>query len=108
MAYQKKALEYGCSLDAVTQLASSIEDKGRELGAPQPVLLAQADQFGVLHAPFAPGRAYLSEHGYGNCEIAIHGEPTEKAKSGEEAPINLVAVKDLTPSAPDIWADQGR
>ena len=106
VAHQKKALEYGCSLDAVTQLASSIEDKGREPGAPRPVLLVQADHFGVLHAPFAPGRAYLSEHGHGNCEIAIHYEPLEKAKSGEEISINLVAVKDMTPSAPDIWANQ--
>ena len=107
VAYQKKALEYGCSLDAVTQLAQALEDKGREPGAPRPVLLAQADQFGVLHAPFAPGRAYLSEHGYDNCEIAVHGEPLENAESGGEASIHLVAVKDLTPSAPDIWADQG-
>ena len=109
VAYQKKALEYGCSLDAVNQLAQAIEDKGREPGAPCPVLLAQADQFGVLHAPFAPARAYLSEHGHGNCEIAVHGEPLEKAESGEESSIlvSLVAVKDLTPSAPDIWADQG-
>ena len=109
VAYQKKALEYGCSLDAVCQLAQAIEDKGREPSAPRPVLLAQADQFGVLHAPFAPGRTYLSEHGYGNCEIAIHDEPLEKAESGEDSSIlvSLVAVKDLTPSAPDIWADQG-
>ena len=107
LAYQKKALEYGCSLDAVTQLAQAIEDKGREPGAPRPVLLVQTDQFGVLHAPFATGRAYLSEHGHGHCEIAIHGEPLESSESGgEEASIILMAVKDLTPSAPDIWADQ--
>ena len=106
-AYQKKALEYGCSLDAVTQLAQAIEDKGGESGDPRPcVLLLQADQFGVLHAPFAPGRAYLSEHGHGDCDVAVYGAPLESIKGQEDAPIVLVAVKDLTPSAPDIWANQ--
>jgi len=105
LAYQKKALEYGCSLDAVTQLAQAIEDKGGESGDPRPVLLVQADQFGVLHAPYALGRAYLSEHGYGDCEIAVHGEHLE-AIQGEEVSVVLVAVNHLTPSAPDIWANQ--
>ena len=110
-AYQKKALEYGCSLDAVTQLAQAIEDqaivdKGGESGDPRPVLLIQTDQFGVLHAPFAPGRAYLSEHGYGDCEIAVHGAPLKSVQGQGDVSIVLVAVKDLTPSAPDIWANQ--
>ena len=105
-AYQKKALEYGCSLDAVTQLAQAIEDKGGESGDPRPVLLLQTDQFGVLHAPFAPGRAYLSEHGYGDCEIAVHGAPLKSVQGQGDVSIVLVAVKDLTPSAPDIWANQ--
>mmetsp|Transcript_11960 Transcript_11960/g.17429 ORF Transcript_11960/g.17429 Transcript_11960/m.17429 type:complete len:99 (+) Transcript_11960:1-297(+) len=38
----------------------------------RPVLIVQADQYGIAHAPFAPARAYLSEHGYTNCYVLVH------------------------------------
>mmetsp|Transcript_369 Transcript_369/g.864 ORF Transcript_369/g.864 Transcript_369/m.864 type:complete len:440 (-) Transcript_369:1717-3036(-) len=105
LAYQKKALEYGCSLDAVGQLAHDVEEKGRE--GQRPVMLVQADQFGIIHAPFAPGRAFLSEHGYGDCEVAIHTNTSDSLKEGEPAEILVVKASDLTPAAPDIFGESG-
>ena len=107
VAYQKKALEYGCSLDAVGQLANEIEERGREYGHPRPVLLVQSDQFGIPHAPFAPGRAYLSEHGHGDCEVAICSNTADSLKEGDVAEICLVRVSDLSPAAPDMFGDTG-
>ena len=68
-AWQKKALEYSCSLDAVTQLAQAIEAR-RAAAAPEAegdgaaAVIAMADQYGMLHGPFATARAYLAEHGF--------------------------------------------
>jgi cytidine deaminase len=70
-ASQRKALEYGCSLDAVCQLAPYIESRA---GTAAPLVIAMADQFGVCHAPFAPARAYLAEHGYGAVRVLTHDE----------------------------------
>jgi hypothetical protein len=82
MAWQKKALEYGCTQDAVCQLAPALEatspPKARsvvqQVNRPrvQPVWIVMADQFGVCHAPFAPARAYLVEHGYGEVGVLVH------------------------------------
>ena len=105
VAYQKKALEYGCSLDAVGQLAHDIEEKGRE--GRRPVMLVQADQFGIIHAPFAPGRAFLSEHGYGDCEVAIHSNTSDSFKGGEPAEILVVKASDLAPATPDMFGGTG-
>ena len=132
-ATQKSALEYGCTLDAVGQLASIIDKKAIQInedGTPcRPTLLVQCDQFGIAHAPFAPGRSFLMERGYGDCKVLIHqqiskkgeeeGEDqdcktningdvtTENAKSND---INLqlveVEVNDLAPSPPDIFGNK--
>lgn len=94
-SHQVSALEYGCSLDAVSQLAPS-------LGGKKPKLLVQVDQYGVAHSPFAPARAFLSENGHSDCHILVHSAPVE------EDPTNLVnwslpeiLVSDLAPNAPD-------
>lgn len=100
--HQKKALEYGSTLDAVSQLASDIERKSA-----RPVALVQVDSHGMAHAPFAPARAYLSEHGYGDCRVLVH-----KYHHGESDDDNTnliqvgelvdVIVTDLAPVAPDM------
>ena len=36
-----------------------------------------SDQFGVLHAPFAPARALLVEHGFGDLRVLRHDEHGE-------------------------------
>lgn len=56
-SFEKKALEYGCTLDAVTQLVPFIIDNridSRE--SKEPFLIVQCDQFGICHAPFAKAR----------------------------------------------------
>jgi len=121
-AYQKKALEYGCTLDAVGQLAHSIQAKGRsrlrgenintemkmsdDKSSPSlPLILVQTDQHGVLHAPFAPGRAFLHENDGPNrhCHVAVHLDLIESLEKKRIADVLLVPVSDLAPNAPAIW-----
>lgn len=66
-AHQMQALEYGCSVDPVCQLAAELTKRAGVAA------VAMADQFGVCHAPFAPARALLVEHGFGACLVAAHG-----------------------------------
>ena len=100
-AAQKKALEYGCTLDPVTQLAPLIEQKVKQEivsndddAKIKPMLLVQADQFGIAHAPFAKGRAFLTEHGHGDCSVLIHNNDC----------FDFIEVKahELVPSAPNM------
>ena len=111
-AHHKKALEYGCSLDAVGQLAQAMDDKcgggvsghdGNVDGGTdsvRPVLLIQSDQYGVIHAPFAIGRAFLAEHGYGDCHVAV----LEKKKDAYSYECIFVKASTLAPTKPNIWA----
>lgn len=94
-AYMLKGLEYGCTVDPVSLLiremslrhgsnmihahrtgavgdASTIATQYRSAAAPK--CLAMVDQLGVAHAPFAPARALLIEHGFENCGILYHNE----------------------------------
>ena len=104
-ACQRKSLEYGCSLDAVTQLALSIERKrNRENGhalVVRPKLLVQTDQFGVIHTPFATARAYLSEFHCGDCQVLVQ-QVVQESGSLPKAHIMSVSVKDIAPSSPDM------
>lgn len=88
-ASQKAALEYGCTLDAVGQLAAEIMRKSMQMDEDnppsKPVLLVQCDQFGIAHAPFAQGRAFLSERGFGDCKILIHQERRGSANGNTHA-----------------------
>ena len=95
--HQRKALEYGCSLDCVSLLAPSI-DRNRANGV-RPVLLVQADQFGVVHPPFAPARAFLSEHGYADCRVLV---PSCSNDGSSTCIIEEVAASELAPNAPDL------
>jgi len=118
-SHQKKALEYGSTLDAVTQLAPIIEEKCKisrnqnitpEIGEPnkiRPMLLAQVDQFGIAHSPFASARAYLSEFGYDDCVVLVHTfvgeEGNEQNIESLEPKLLQVRVDQLAPQAPEIW-----
>ena len=90
-AWQKKALEYSCSLDAICQLAPAIE-AARKRGV-APLVLCMADHFGVLHAPFAPARAYLCEHALGDVPVALHDE---------HGVLHVVNASELLPGLPDF------
>jgi hypothetical protein len=65
-----KSLEYGCSQDAITQLAPVMTAK-RAQGV-EPIQLVQVDQFGIAHPPFAPARAFLVEQQYDHVSVFIH------------------------------------
>lgn len=77
-AWQLKGLEYGCTLDSVSQLVYELERRRISVlesgnsNIHEPVYLLTVDQFGVLHSPFAQARALLVEFGYENVQIIIH------------------------------------
>lgn len=103
-AWQLKGLEYGCTLDAISQLIRDIEKKKycspctapgdatvhpHQVGlVVKPVMLVMCDQFGVAHAPFAQARALLYEHGYRYVKILVHDK---------EGALNSVSVDELVP-----------
>mmetsp|Transcript_12364 Transcript_12364/g.22441 ORF Transcript_12364/g.22441 Transcript_12364/m.22441 type:complete len:454 (-) Transcript_12364:136-1497(-) len=127
-AHQKKGLEYGCTLDAVSQLAHVIElkchaSKSNNLDVDdpieprknedtvRPVWLVQSDQYGIAHAPFAKSRAFLSEYGYGDCRILLHRSHPDlyiiengKTDTDRKAELELieVTVDELAPNPPDV------
>lgn len=103
---QKKALEYGCTSDAVVQLmpfllgeqvgltgthCSDNESTGR-----RPVLLMQVDQCGLLHAPAAAARAVLVEHGSGDLCVAVHAKDAE----GGGTVVVCTTAANLAPALP--------
>mmetsp|Transcript_27077 Transcript_27077/g.32868 ORF Transcript_27077/g.32868 Transcript_27077/m.32868 type:complete len:316 (+) Transcript_27077:132-1079(+) len=94
-SFQKKAVEYGCTLDAVGQLAQAIADYPQA----KPKILAQVDESGVAHAPFAPGRAFLDEHGYGDCLVLCH---TRVSDDSYDLDLQIVDVNHLGPQKPNI------
>lgn len=68
IAWQLKGLEFGCSLDPVSQLINTMVTSLQ-----RPRFLVQVDQLGIAHAPFGQARALLVEHGFA-CEpmILVH------------------------------------
>lgn len=80
-ASQVKALEYSCSQDAICQMAPAILQATRHNnnnsngsyshGAVRILALVQVDQFGIPHAPFAPARSFLVEHGLGEVPVIL-------------------------------------
>jgi len=91
-----KSLEYSCSLDAITQLAPMLQAK-RERGI-EATQIVQVDQFGIAHPPFAPGRAYLVEHGYGHVYVLMHDFDLQ-----ESCLIwKMVKASELAPMVPDF------
>jgi cytidine deaminase len=96
---QRKALEYGCSVDAVTQFGTILSQNAKK--DIHPVLLVQVDNFGMLHPPFATARAFLSEFGFGDCKVL-----TMEKSSDDEIEVVEISVKDLAPHSPnmgDLW-----
>lgn len=100
VAWMVKGLEYGCTLDPVSQLVHAIEK--RKWCSPcanaqnphqaglfsKPKLIVVCDQFGVAHAPFAQARSILFEHGYEYVRIAVHDAT---------GTLHLITVEDLVP-----------
>lgn len=72
-AAELKGVEYGCTVDAVTQLLPQmLRAKESAEAESAPVAIMQVDQFGLAHAPFAAARSLLIEHGFGNVLLGGH------------------------------------
>lgn len=88
VAWQKKGIEYGTTIDAIVQLAHAMESH-KALGLTLPVLILQSDQFGNLHAPSGHARGFLMEYGYEKVLLYVHDTSTGALRSvtvGETAP----------------------
>lgn len=102
-ASQRKALEYGASQDAVAQLLSRVllEESQHQHSANQGdtiLLLAQVDQFGVVHPPFAAARSFLVEHGFGaNVHVVVPSPESGDIRHG----LSIVAARSLAPFVPE-------
>ena len=109
-ASQKKALEYGSTLDAVTQLAPQIcpllDDSTTTTSTACPLLalvVVQVDHTGHIHAPFASARALLVEHHHAKTTTSIYCLVTNKKDDDDDDDdheILLVSAADLAPLVP--------
>mgnify|MGYP005850318313 CR=1 FL=1 len=96
-APQVKGLEYGCTQDAVCQLASDLLAPANN--SLKVVAVVQVDQFGIPHGLFAHARSFMIEHGFGDCRVIL----TVRRKPGDEhyeegvLEVQSVLAKDLTP-----------
>jgi hypothetical protein len=86
-----------CTLDAIGQLASAINKKYLQANADapviKPVLIVQCDQFGIAHAPFAQGRSFLTERGFGDCKVLIHQRRDGKKSGDAESDDSLTDLR---------------
>jgi cytidine deaminase len=100
LGWQTAGLEYGTTLDAVTSMLREMEAKCNQSSPTPiyPVRLVQVDQFGNLHAPFAPARAQLFERDYGKLLVGVDDRRGIRKS---------VALKLLVPDCPkmsEIWS----
>lgn len=75
VAWQKKGIEYGTTIDAMVQLAHVLESNKAQ-GLAAPTLLFQCDQFGILHGPSGHARGFLMEYGYEDVPLLVHDTKT--------------------------------
>lgn len=87
-ACQRKILEYGSTLDAVTQLATQLFAAAKSQStveqphvAKKVLFLVMSDQYGVLHPPFASGRSFLVEYGFGDALCVFHTQEGTECKA---------------------------
>lgn len=96
LATEKRFLEYANSLDAITQLAESLQNHISTNVEAKLKLVCQVDASGLAHAPFAPGRAFLFEYGHQDGSVICHTLQTDQ----EEVKLNVVKIAALMPSCP--------
>lgn len=107
VTWMLKGLEYGCTIDAVSQMVSrmiqqrlcgdckiniSNDDTNNDnifKMIKNPIMLVNCDQFGIIHAPHAASRALLTEHGFNNLNIMIHND---------NGMIQIVSAESLVPN----------
>jgi hypothetical protein len=64
------------------------------------VLMVQVDQYGVAHSPFAPARAFFSEHGYEDCHVLVHVTPLDDVTCLDRWHLKEVSIAELAPTPP--------
>jgi hypothetical protein len=84
-----KALEYGCSVDPVVQLLSTMKKRCTENEGVKAEMIVMIDQFDNCHAPFAAARTLLSEHGFPDVKVVVHNS---------EGKMVVSEVKELFPT----------
>lgn len=99
-AHQKKVLEFGGSLDAVSQLAPIMEAKRKKGVGVHSIVMC--DQFGIAHPPFAGARAYLVEHGFGSASVLIHTMIKVDLQQTDKIGWTKIKALDLIPSSPEM------
>ena len=87
LAAQHQALEYGCSLDPITQLHSQLKGGGG------PEFLMVTDQYGNLHPPSGTARAMLVETGWEELRVLVHDA---------EGAVQAVTASELAPLVPRL------
>jgi len=97
---QRRAVEYGNTLDSVSALLPFMESK-----APvRPVVAMMMDHFGLLHSPFSPARSQLVERGFGDLQFVVHDYPSYREGRANALEPILVQVEQLFPDPPDMRA----
>lgn len=91
--WQMKGLEYGCTVDPIVQLLHFLEANRYNHTNKTVVMLCMIDQYHILHAPFASGRAQLLELGYGDLSLVVHDDAGK---------LQLTTVEALMPSPPEV------
>lgn len=86
----QQAMEYGNTLDAVSLLASHL--LSRRQAAVTPTLLLHVDNFGILHAPFAVARSFLTEREFDVPMVVMDGS----------CMLHRCTTKQFVPNNPDI------
>ena len=105
---QRKTLEYGSTVDALTASLATFVNRKRVAG--KAVRGVHVDQYGVLHAPFATARAQLSERA-GNWKMTfpVHRATRTSPKSTgiSRLSITYATLGELAPDYPKWRAEAG-
>ena len=113
------AVEYGCTVDAITKLGSAMELKaGRgtvaasavpEFTPAKPLVVLLVDQWGCLHAPHAQARSYLLENEMQDVVCIAHQhadaflpEGAATCELASDSAAVVCPVRALLPVMPDI------
>ncbi|GMH69929.1 hypothetical protein TrLO_g14437 [Triparma laevis f. longispina] len=103
VARQYVGLEYGTSVDPIAALAVKIEEKLEGECVIKAVIVV--DELGVAVAPFAVGRAFLSELGKEateGCMVFYHAKGKKDGGEGNKFEMKVITLDDLVPGLPEF------
>ena len=99
-AHETKAVEYGCSVDAITKLCIQLEFE--EVTISNILCIIQLDQYAHLHAPMAQARSYLIENGFTQTPVAVPAHTEMGMEMEMEMFVRLLPAESFLPGAPDM------